>query len=118
LVLGKDHTTGEAAKTPTDGARDMSKEEGTDKELTSSTTSWSLERQRSSDSFTSMMAEKLDKFTEAIRDEAPKGPTSKEIFRWRHIFRLVWYLNRWCAQVRVLIGTSIDSKEEMAVEAT
>ena len=27
-----------------------------------------------------MMAEKLDKFTEAIRDEAPKGPTSKEIF--------------------------------------
>jgi hypothetical protein len=27
-----------------------------------------------------MMAEKLDKFTEDIRDEAPKGPTSKEIF--------------------------------------
>jgi hypothetical protein len=27
-----------------------------------------------------MMAEKLDKFTEAIKDEAPKGPTSKEIF--------------------------------------
>jgi hypothetical protein len=27
-----------------------------------------------------MMAEKLDKFTEAIRDEALKGPTSKETF--------------------------------------
>ena len=80
MVFGKDHATGEAAKTPADGARDMSKEEGTGKELTSSTTSGSLKRQRSSDSFTSMMAEKLDKFTEAIRDEAPKGPTSKEIF--------------------------------------
>jgi hypothetical protein len=31
-----------------------------------------------------MMAEKLDKFTEAIRDEAPKGPTSKEFLaHWR-----------------------------------
>jgi hypothetical protein len=27
-----------------------------------------------------MMAEKLDKFIEAIRDEVPKGPTPKEIF--------------------------------------
>jgi hypothetical protein len=80
LVFGKDHANGEAAKTPADGARDMSKEEGTGKDLTSSTTSGSLKRQRSSDSFISMMAEKLDKFTEAIRDEAPKGPTSKEIF--------------------------------------
>jgi hypothetical protein len=64
-VFGKDHATGEAAKTPADGARDMSKEEGTGKEFTSSTTSGSLKRQQSSDSFTSMMAEKLDKFTEA-----------------------------------------------------
>jgi hypothetical protein len=78
-VFGKDHANGEATKTPTNGARDMSKEEGTGKELTSSTTSGSLKRQRSSDSFTSMMTEKLDKFTEAIRDEAPKGPTSKKI---------------------------------------
>jgi hypothetical protein len=79
-VFGKDHANGEATKTPADGATDMSKEERTSKEITSSTTSGSLKRQRSSDSFTSMMAEKLDKFTEAIRDEAPKGPTSKEIF--------------------------------------
>jgi hypothetical protein len=80
LVFGKDHANGEATKTLANGARDMSKEEGTGKELTSSTTSGSLKRQWSSDSFTSMMAEKLDKFTEAIKDEAPKGPTSKEIF--------------------------------------
>jgi hypothetical protein len=69
-VFGKDHATGEAAKTLADGTRDMSKEEGTGKELTSSTTSRSLKRQRSGYSFTSMMAEKLYKFTEAIRDEA------------------------------------------------
>ncbi|RLN17460.1 uncharacterized protein C2845_PM02G14880 [Panicum miliaceum] len=39
----------------------------------------SLKRQRSGDSFTSMMADKLDKFTEALKEDAPKGPTSKEI---------------------------------------
>ena len=26
-----------------------------------------------------MMAEKFDKFTEALKDKAPKGPTSKEV---------------------------------------
>ena len=36
LVFGKDHANGEAAKTPADGARDMSKEEGTGEELTES----------------------------------------------------------------------------------
>jgi hypothetical protein len=44
LVFGKDHANGEATKIPADGARDMSKEEGTGKELTSSTTSGSLKR--------------------------------------------------------------------------
>jgi hypothetical protein len=53
-VFGKDHATDEATKTPADGARDMSKEEGTSKEFTSSTTSGSLKRQRSSDSFTNI----------------------------------------------------------------
>jgi hypothetical protein len=43
-VFGKDHATGEAAKTLADGTRDTSKEEGTGKELTSSTTSRSLKR--------------------------------------------------------------------------
>jgi hypothetical protein len=44
-VFGKNHANGEAAKTPADGARDMNKEEGTGKDLTSSTTSGSLKRQ-------------------------------------------------------------------------
>jgi hypothetical protein len=39
LVFVKDHATGEAVKTLADGARDMSKEEGAGKKLTSSTTS-------------------------------------------------------------------------------
>jgi hypothetical protein len=68
-VFGKDHATGEATKTLANGVRDMSKEEGTGKELTSAATlgslslkrkQRSLKRQRSSDSSTSMMAEKLD----------------------------------------------------------
>jgi len=57
----------------------MEKEEISIKEPTSSSTSASLKRQRSGDSFTSMMAEKFDKFTEALKDEAPKRSTSKEI---------------------------------------
>jgi hypothetical protein len=80
LAFGKDHVTGEVAKTLADGARDKSKEEGTGKEHTSSATSGSLKRQRSGDSFISMMAKKLYKFTKAIRAEAPTWPISKEIF--------------------------------------
>ena len=80
-MFGKDHATGEAAKTPADDAREMSREEGASKEATSSATSASLKRQRSGDSFTSMLAEKLDKFAEAIKEEpAKKQPTSKEIY--------------------------------------
>lgn len=79
LVFGKDHATGEAARTAAESSKDMSKEDLSNKEPTSSATSGSLKRQRSGDSFTSMMAEKLDKFAEALKEEAPKGPTSKEI---------------------------------------
>ncbi|XP_072148042.1 uncharacterized protein [Setaria viridis] len=79
LVFGKDHATGEAARTAAESSKDMSKEDLGNKEPTSSATSGSLKRQRSGDSFTSMMAEKLDKFAEALKEEAPKGPTSKEI---------------------------------------
>lgn len=46
LVYGRGHATGDAAKTPVDGAKEMSnKEDGTSKELTSSSTSASLKRQ-------------------------------------------------------------------------
>lgn len=79
LVFGKDHATGEAARTAGDSSKEMEKEEISIKEPTSSSTSASLKRQRSGDSFTSMMAEKFDKFTEALKDEAPKRSTSKEI---------------------------------------
>nr|XP_034579186.1 uncharacterized protein LOC117842782 [Setaria viridis] len=81
LVFGKDHATGEAAaaKTAAKSLKDMSKEYLSNKEPTSSATSGSLKRQQSGDSCTSMMAEKMDKFAEALKEEAPKGPTSKVI---------------------------------------
>nr|TKW28729.1 hypothetical protein SEVIR_3G347700v2 [Setaria viridis] len=79
LVFCKDHATGEAAKIAAESSKDMSKEDLSNKEPTSSATSGSLRRQRSGDSFTSMMAEKMDKFVEALKEKAPKGPTSKQI---------------------------------------
>lgn len=78
-MFSKDHTTGEAAKAAAESSKDMSKEDLSNKKLTSSVTSGSLKRQRLGDSFISMMAEKMDKFVEALKEEAPKGPTSKEI---------------------------------------
>ena len=79
LMYDKDHATGNAARTAADSSKEMGIEETNNKEPASSVTSASLKRQRSGDSFTSMMAEKFDKFTEALKDEAPKGPTSKEV---------------------------------------
>ena len=78
-MYDKDHATGDAARTAADSSKEMGIEETNNKEPASSATSTSLKRQRSGDSFTSMMAEKFDKFTEALKDEAPKGPTSKEV---------------------------------------
>lgn len=78
LVFGKDHANGDAAKTAAESSKEMSQEETMSKEPTLSSTS-SLKRQRSGYSFTSMMADKLDKFTEALKEDAPKVPTSKEI---------------------------------------
>jgi len=62
-----------------ESSKDMGREENSSKEPTSSATSESLKRQRLADSFASMMAEKFDQFTAALKDEAPKGPTSKEM---------------------------------------
>ena len=53
LVYGKDRATGEAARTASKSSRDMSREENCSKEPTSSAV--------------------------PLKDEAPKGPTSKEI---------------------------------------
>ncbi|KAJ1279976.1 hypothetical protein BS78_04G196600 [Paspalum vaginatum] len=78
LVYGKDHATGAAARTAAESSMEMCREENSMKEPSSSSTSASLKRQRSGDSFTSMMAEKLDKFTEALKEE-PKGSSCKEI---------------------------------------
>ena len=79
LVYGKDHASAEAARTAAESSKEMGKKESGNKEPTSSATSASLKRQRSGDSFMSMMAEKFDKFTEALKEEATKGPTAKEI---------------------------------------
>ena len=53
LVYGKDRATGEAARTASESSREMGREENCSKEPTSSAV--------------------------PLKDEAPKGPTSKEI---------------------------------------
>ena len=65
--------------TAAENSKEMSKEDGTAKGRGSTSTSIGLNRQRSEDSFTSMMFEKLDKFAEALKDDVPKGPSSKEV---------------------------------------
>jgi hypothetical protein len=74
-----------------------------------------------------MMAEKLDKFTEAIRDEAPKGPTSKEIFSTLEeidgldedtFLDLFDILTGDARKYESLLGTSSDFEKEMVAEAT
>jgi hypothetical protein len=58
----------------------MSKELDNNKEpVGSSTNSGSHKRQRSSESFNSMLAEKLDMFTAALKDDGPKLPSSAEV---------------------------------------
>ena len=78
LVYGKDRATGEAARTASESSREMGREESSTREPNASATS--LKRKRSDDSFTSMLAEKFDKFTEVLKeDKAPKGPSSKDV---------------------------------------
>lgn len=80
LVYGKDRANGEAARTASESSKEMAREESSIKDH--STSAASLKRQRSDrsdDSFTSMMAEKFDKFTDAFKNDEPKGPSSKEI---------------------------------------
>ncbi|KAL6888434.1 hypothetical protein ACP4OV_009460 [Aristida adscensionis] len=57
----------------------MAKEDGSTKDDGSALSTANLKRQRSDDSFTSMMSKKLDIVVEALRDDAPKGPTAKEV---------------------------------------
>jgi hypothetical protein len=80
LVYCKDHANGEAGRTAAESSKEMSKELDNNKEPAgSSSNSSSHKRQRSSDSFNSMLAEKLDMFVVALKDDGPKLPSSAEV---------------------------------------
>jgi hypothetical protein len=63
-----------------ESSKEMSKELDNNKEPAgSSTNSGSHKRQRSSESFNSMLAKKLDMFAAALKDDGPKLPSSAEV---------------------------------------
>jgi hypothetical protein len=63
LVYCKDHANGEASRTAAESSKEMAKELDSNKDPAgSSTTSGSLKRERSGDSFTSILSKKLDMF--------------------------------------------------------
>jgi hypothetical protein len=79
-VYCKDHANGEAARTAAKSSNEMSKEVDNNKEpVGSGTNSGSHKRQRSSESFNSMLVEKLDMFAAALKDDGPKLPSSAEV---------------------------------------
>jgi hypothetical protein len=79
-VYCRDHANGEAAQTAAESSKEMSKELDNNKEPAgSSTNSGSYKRQRSSLSFNSMLAEKLDIFAATLKDDGPKLPSSAEV---------------------------------------
>jgi hypothetical protein len=76
----KDHANGEAAQTAAESSKEMSKElDNNNEPAGSSMNSGSHKRQRSSESFNSMLAEKLDMFAAALKDDGPKFPSSTEV---------------------------------------
>jgi hypothetical protein len=79
-VYCRDHANGEAAQTAAESSKEMSKElDNNKKPAGSSTNSGSYKRQRSSLSFNSMLAEKLDMFAATLKDDGPKLPSSAEV---------------------------------------
>jgi hypothetical protein len=79
-VYCKDHANGEAARTAAKSSKEMAKELDSNKDpASSSMNSGSHKRQRSGDSFNSMLTEKLDMFAAALKDDAPKLPSSAEV---------------------------------------
>jgi hypothetical protein len=80
LVYCKDHANGEAARTAAESTMEMAKELDNNKDpACSSTNSDSHKRQRSGDSFNSMLDEKLDMFAGALKDDTPKLPSSAKV---------------------------------------
>jgi hypothetical protein len=80
LVYCKDHANGEAARTVTKSVKEMAKELDSNKDPAGSSTNSGIhKRQRSGDSFNSMLAEKLDIFAAALKDDTPKLPSSAEV---------------------------------------
>ncbi|TVU02424.1 hypothetical protein EJB05_52080, partial [Eragrostis curvula] len=81
VVYNKDQANGEAARTAAESSKEMAREIGTSKDPagSTSTTTSSLKRQRSDDSFNSLWSEKLDMLTAILKDDAPKLPSSVEV---------------------------------------
>jgi hypothetical protein len=80
LVYCKDHANGEATRTVAESTKEMAKELDSNKDPAgSSTNSGSHKRQRLGDSFSSMLAEKLDMFAATLKDDTPKLPSSAEV---------------------------------------
>jgi hypothetical protein len=80
LVYCKDHANGEAARTAAKSSKEMDKELDNNKDPAgTSMNSGSHKRQRSSDSLNSMLAEKLDMFAAALKDDGPKLPSSAKV---------------------------------------
>jgi hypothetical protein len=80
LVYCKDHANREAARTAAESVKEMAKELDNNKDpIGSSTNSGSHKRQRSGDSFNSMLTEKLDMFAAALKDDTPKLTSSHEV---------------------------------------
>jgi hypothetical protein len=82
LLYNKDQANGEGAKTAAESSKEMAKEndtEGKDAPYPVSSSS-SLKRQRSDDSFNSMWCDKFDMLTSALKYDGPKLPSSVKVF--------------------------------------
>jgi hypothetical protein len=81
IVYNNDQANGEGARTTTESSKKMTKENdigGKDAPFSVSSSS-SLKRQRSDDSFNSMWCEKFDMLTAALKDDGLKLPSSTEV---------------------------------------
>jgi hypothetical protein len=79
LVYNKDQANGEGAKTAAESSKEMAKENdtgGKDAPYSVSSSS-SLKRQRSDDSFNSIWCDKFDMLTSALKDDC-WGPSASE----------------------------------------
>ncbi|TVU50267.1 hypothetical protein EJB05_01633, partial [Eragrostis curvula] len=88
VVYNKDQANGEAVRTTAESSKEMAREIGTSKDPagSTSTTTSSLKRQRSDDSFNFLWSEKLDMLTTTLKADGLKLPLQQKfLLRYRRL---------------------------------